>query len=61
MLFLLTAGYIGYKRAPAVVRAPVDMALGSAVGAAQAVWKQVRVVWRAGMRCGRGGGCSARL
>eukprot|EP00198_Chlamydomonas_reinhardtii_P012439 XP_001701776.1 Qb-SNARE protein, Sec20-family [Chlamydomonas reinhardtii] len=41
LLFLLTAGYIGYKRAPAVVRAPVDMALGSAAGAARAVWKQV--------------------
>lgn len=41
LLFLAACSYIGYKRAPLVVRAPLDMALGTAAGSIAGLWRKV--------------------
>ncbi|EFJ49489.1 hypothetical protein VOLCADRAFT_120749 [Volvox carteri f. nagariensis] len=46
LLFLATCTYIGYKRAPGLVKAPVDMALGAAAGAATQLWHQAEPLVR---------------
>ncbi len=41
LLFLAACSYIGYKRAPLVVRAPLDMALGTATSSVAGLWRKV--------------------